>query len=110
MCGYVNYSRFLFSVLVSGCGSTEVWLCGRTFTAADLNVTILILRLEMLGLVSRYFTPRRPNLCEYNRRLMERPPAKKLSKMGGTLAKTLMKKACMQPLNLFSKQELLLRW
>ena len=78
--------------MVSDCGSPEVWLCGRTFTAADLNVTILILRLKMLGLVSRYFTPSRPNLCEYQRRLMERPPAKKLSKMGGTLAKTLMKK------------------
>ena len=80
-----------FYFYIVGCSTADYWLCGNTFTTADLHVTILLLRINLLGLDERYISSKRPHLCEYRDRLMERPPAKKLKQ-----APQLMKKAFMK--------------
>ena len=65
--------------------SEESWLCGNIFSAADINATILMLRLNMLGLMERYCTSKRPAVCDYTKRLMERPPARKIKELSTSL-------------------------
>ena len=76
---------------ISGFEGEECWLCGPRFTAADLSATTLILRLYLLGLDERYFNSKRPLLCDYRRRLLERPGARKLRALMSSLAKTFSK-------------------
>ncbi|KAK3085834.1 hypothetical protein FSP39_009373 [Pinctada imbricata] len=54
-------------------GIPDVWLVGPRFTAADVTFTILLHRLELLGLESRYFPQdKRPHIHDYYQRLLER--------------------------------------
>ena len=77
--------------LVLGFENEECWLCGPRFTAADLSATTLILRLYLLGLDERFFNSKHPMLCDYRRRLLERPGARKIKAMMTSLANTFSK-------------------
>ena len=63
-------------VLCAGCDGEEFWLCGPTFTAADITATTLMMRLYMLGIDERYCSSSRPLLCDYKKRLMARSTGK----------------------------------
>ena len=69
-----------------GYESAEYWLCGPKFTTADISATTLVLRLYLLGLDERFFNEKRPLVCDYRRRLLERPGARKLRTMAGYVA------------------------
>lgn len=57
----------------------ELWLFGPMFTAADITMAVLLCRLRLIGMTSRYFSDkRRPEVNEYYIRIMERPTVKKM--------------------------------
>ena len=97
--GFLKTRLFLYS----GSSTGDYWLCGTSFTAADITATTLILRFQMLGIDDRYFNSKRPWCCEYRDRLLARPSTKKLietsdrtpallrNKMIKTVAKRVMK-------------------
>lgn len=54
--------------------SRELWLCGQQFTAADINLSILLGRLELLGLTQRYHSAdKRPKTQSYWEQVKKRP-------------------------------------
>ncbi|GAB1600708.1 ganglioside-induced differentiation-associated protein 1-like [Argonauta hians] len=72
-------------IMSSSEGSTdydqELWLFGSRFTAADISLIVLLNRLVMLGIDSRYFSEdRRPYLLKYHKQQLERPSVNRLSK------------------------------
>ena len=60
----------------AGCEGEEYWLCGPSFTAADITATILMVRLYVLGIDKRYCSSSRPLLCDYKKCLMARSTGK----------------------------------
>ena len=99
-CAYFdNPCTFSYSDSSSG----VYWLCGTTYTAADLTATTLLLRFQMLGIDDRFFSSKRPLCYQYRDQLLARPTTKKLTeaadrtyslmrnKMMKTVAKRVMK-------------------
>ena len=60
----------------AGCEGDEYWLCGPTFTAADITATTMMVRFYMLGIDDRFCNSSRPLLCDYKKRLMARSTGK----------------------------------
>lgn len=59
----------------------DLWLFGARFTAADISLIVLLNRLVMLGLDSRYFSAeRRPYLMKYHEQQLKRPSVEQLMK------------------------------
>ncbi|XP_052801639.1 ganglioside-induced differentiation-associated protein 1-like isoform X2 [Mya arenaria] len=56
----------------------DVWLCGARFTAADITAAMLMFRLEMVGVLSRFASPSgRQEVLSYYTRLSARPTVKR---------------------------------
>ena len=69
---------------------------GNDFTAADVTATTLLVRLKLIGLDTRYFSPTtRPEVYEYYSRLMKRTSVMKMlakmNEMQGLLKKMMLK-------------------
>lgn len=71
-------------IIITDCASSDYWLCGRTFTAADVTATTLVLRFQLMGIDGRFYISNRPLCCEYRDRLMVRPAAKKIAEASDT--------------------------
>lgn len=55
------------------------YLFGPTFTAADITAAVLFIRLQMLGVTSRFFSDKkRPLVNDYYKKLSGRPSVKKI--------------------------------
>ncbi|XP_029635660.1 ganglioside-induced differentiation-associated protein 1 [Octopus sinensis] len=68
----------------------ELWLFGSRFTAADISLIVLLNRLVMLGIDSRYFSEdRRPYLLKYHKQQLERASVGRLLKEIETIRKTM---------------------
>ena len=62
-------------------GIEDAWLVSPRFTAADLNLTLVFDRMNMLGLLERYLVAsKRPRLCNYHKRLGDVEAVKHLRK------------------------------
>ncbi|KAL8575943.1 hypothetical protein ACOMHN_027341 [Nucella lapillus] len=60
--------------------SKELWFCGQQFTAADINLCVLMARLHLLGLAERYHSvEKRPYLHAYWEQAKKRPSIKRCS-------------------------------
>lgn len=57
----------------------EYWLVGRSFTAADITATVLMLNLRQIAIAARFFSAeKRPIVYEYYNRLFLRPSVQKM--------------------------------
>ncbi|XP_037069212.1 ganglioside-induced differentiation-associated protein 1-like [Pollicipes pollicipes] len=57
------------------------WLCGASFSLADVDLCVLLNRIWMLGLEERLFTRTRPHLATYFRRARQRTAFQKTTAM-----------------------------
>ena len=75
--------------------SKELWFCGQQFTAADINLCILLGRLDLLGLSERYHNAEtRPRLHAYWAQAKKRPTVRRVTvNMGLEMAKMKLKKS-----------------
>lgn len=77
-------------VLGSSDYDQELWLFGSRFTAADISLIVLLNRLVMLGIDSRYFSEdRRPYLLKYHKQQLERASVCRLLKEIEIIRKTM---------------------
>lgn len=70
---------FLLLFLHSHCllGDAEYWLCGKTFTIADIYLSCLLHRLTFVGQAERLFLSKRPLLTDYYNRVLLRKSFRK---------------------------------
>ncbi|XP_048254890.1 ganglioside-induced differentiation-associated protein 1-like 1 isoform X2 [Haliotis rufescens] len=70
----------------------ETWLLGRGFTAADINLAVLLKRLTKLGLFSIYCSQnKRQSLWHYWERVQKRLPFLKITELENNYSKSLQK-------------------
>jgi len=60
------------SQLKSSRATNQDWLCGQQFTAADINLCVLLGRLDMLGYLTKTLE-KRPALAQYWQKALQRP-------------------------------------
>ena len=78
----MNYWNIKFLLVSASIDNTQdLWLFGARFTAADISLIVLLNRLVMLGIDSRYFSAeRRPYLMKYHEQQLKRPSVEQLMK------------------------------
>lgn len=69
------------------------WLCGSQFTAADINLCVLLGRIDFIGLLDRFVDPqKRPALLEYWNQSQQRETVRLTTDVMTAMKKYMMKK------------------